>query len=115
MAVVIFHHPECGTSNRVLERLISEGLSPTVIDYQQSGWTDSQLLGLFAAADLTAHEALRVKNSPAEALGLNHGEVSETDLLSAMVAHPILVNRPIVCTPKGVRLCRPESRLDEIL
>lgn len=99
----------------MLERLISAGVSPTVIDYQQIGWTEAQLLGLFAAAGLTAQEALRVKNSPAEALGLTRGEVSEADLLSAMVSDPILVNRPIVCTPKGVRLCRPESRLDEIL
>jgi arsenate reductase len=86
-----------------------------VIEYLQTGWTKEQLLGLFAAADLTPREALRVSKSPAEELGLTQDHVSNDELLEAMVAHPILVNRPIVCTSKGVRLCRPSERVFDIL
>jgi len=113
MSTVIYHNPGCGTSRNVLAILEDAGAEPVVIDYRREGWTRPQLLGLFAAAGLTPQEALRTRGTPAEELGLTAPDVSDEDLIAAMVAHPILVNRPIVCTPKGVRLCRPsESVLD---
>jgi arsenate reductase len=115
MNVVIHHNPACGTSRNVLALVEAAGITPTVIEYLKTGWTRPQLLGLFAAAALTPRDALREKGSPAAELGLLDPAVSDDDLLSAMVEHPILVNRPIVCTPKGVRLCRPSERVLELL
>ena len=115
MSIAIYHNPKCETSRNVLAMLRQSGELLHVIEYLQTGWTKEQLLGLFAAADLTPREALRVSKSPAEELGLTQDHVSDDELLEAMVAHPILVNRPIVCTSKGVRLCRPSERLFELL
>lgn len=115
MSVVIYHNPGCGTSRNVLAILKAAGEKPTVIEYVQTGWTKPQLLGLFAAADLTPRTALREKNTPATELGLTKDGVSDETILDAMVAHPILVNRPIVCTPKGVRLCRPSETVLDLL
>jgi arsenate reductase len=83
------------------------GYTPTIIDCLACGWTRPHLLGLFAAAGLTPHTALRTTKSWAEEIGLLEGAVSDEALLDAMIAHPALVNRTIVCTRKGVRLCRP--------
>lgn len=115
MNVAIYHNPECGTSRNTLAIIKAAGYKPTVIEYLQTGWTKAQLQGLFAAADLTPRTALRVSKSPAEALGLLDASVSDEALFEAMVAHPILVNRPIVCTPKGVRLCRPSDHVLDLL
>ena len=113
MQIVVHHNPGCGTSRNVLAIVKAAGYAPTVIDYLQTGWTRPQLLGLFAAAGLTARQALRETKSPARDLGLLEPGVDENTLIAAMVDHPVLVNRPIVCTPKGVRLCRPcEAVLD---
>lgn len=111
--IVIHHNPECGTSRNVLNVIQQAGYDPVIIDYQQQGWTKPQLLGLFAAAELTPKTALRVTKSPAKELGLLEDNVSDEQILAAMLQYPILVNRPIVCSPKGVKLCRPsESVLD---
>ncbi len=115
MSVVIHHNPDCGTSRNVLAIIIASGVEPVVIPYLDTGWTRGQLLGLFAAAALTPRSALRVKRSPAEALGLLDPDVGDEALLAAMLEHPILVNRPIVCTPKGVRLCRPSEAVLDLL
>lgn len=115
MNVVIHHNPDCGTSRNVLAIIAAAGYSPTIIEYLKTGWTRPQLLGLFAAAGLTPRSALRVSKSPAESLGLLNPSVSDEALLDAMVEHPILVNRPIVCTFKGVRLCRPSEQVLELL
>ena len=115
MNVVIHHNPDCGTSRNTLAIISAAGYTPTVIEYLKTGWTKPQLLGLFAAAGLTPRSALRVSKSPAEALGLTDPNVSEEALLDVMVEHPILVNRPIVCTSKGVRLCRPSEAVLELL
>ncbi|ULB12468.1 arsenate reductase (glutaredoxin) (plasmid) [Cereibacter azotoformans] len=115
MSVVIHHNPACGTSRNVLALLQAAGCEPVVIDYQAEGWTRPQLLGLFAAASLTPRAALRVARSPAEELGLTDPSVSDEKLIAAMVAHPILVNRPIVCTARGVRLCRPSELVLDLL
>lgn len=113
--VVIHHNPDCGTSRNVLAIIRTAGYQPTVIDYLTTGWTRPQLLALFAAANITPTEALRIVRSPAEAMGLTAPGISDDQLLDAMTAHPILVNRPIVCTPKGVRLCRPSEVVLDLL
>ena len=115
MDVVIYHNPECGTSRNVLAILKAAGYTPTVIEYLKTGWTKPQLLGLFAAAGLTPRTALRETKSPAAELALLDAGVSNETILDAMIRHPILVNRPIVCTPEGVRLCRPSQVVLDLL
>ena len=115
MSIVIYHNPDCGTSRNVLNIIKSAGYEPTVIDYVNEGWTRSQLLGLFAAAGLTPKTALRETKSPAKELGLLESTISDDEILNRMIEHPILVNRPIVCSTKGVKLCRPSETVLEIL
>lgn len=113
--VVIHHNPDCGTSRNVLAIIEASGHAPTVIEYLKTGWTRPQLLGLFAAAGLTRRTALRETKSPAQALGLLDPAIDDDAILDAMLQHPVLVNRPIVCTPKGVRLCRPSEAVLDLL
>jgi len=113
--VVIHHNPDCGTSRNVLAVIEAAGYSPVVIDYLKEGWTRPQLLALFAAAGVTARQALRETRSPAADLGLLSDGVSDDHLIAAMQAHPILVNRPFVATPKGVKLCRPSEAVLDLL
>ena len=115
MAIVVYHNPECGTSRNVVDTIRASGVEPIIIEYLKTGWTRPQLLGLFAAAGITPRGALRTNKSPAEELGLTDPKVDDESLLDAMVANPILVNRPIVCSPKGVRLCRPSETVMDIL
>jgi arsenate reductase len=115
MNIVVYHNPECGTSRNVVSILESAGYQPTIIEYLETGWTRSQLIGLFAAAGLTPRDALRVSKSPAEEMGLTNLSVTDDELLSAMVKNPILVNRPFVCTPKGTRLCRPSEAVLDLI
>lgn len=109
--IVIHHNPKCGTSRNVLAAIRASGAEPVVIDYLFEGWTRAQLLGLFAAAGLTPREALRANAPEAEGLAGADDEA----LVAAMVRHPVLVNRPFVCAPRGVRLCRPSERVLELL
>jgi arsenate reductase len=113
--VVIHHNPDCGTSRNVLAFLRASGTERVVIDYLKEGWTRPQLLALFAAAGLTPREALRVTKSPARELGLLEEGVSDETILDAMLNNPILVNRPIVCTANGTRLCRPSETVFDLL
>lgn len=113
--VVIFHNPDCGTSRNVVRIVEAAGYKPTVIDYLKTGWTKPQLLALFAAAGIGPREALRVKRSPAVELGLTDPLVTDEDIVEAMVAHPILVERPIVVTAKGTALCRPSEQVLDLL
>ena len=115
MDIVIYHNPACGTSRNVLRIIEAAGYTPTVIEYLKTGWTKAQLLGLFAAAGLTPRTALRDTKSPAAELGLLHEGTPNDAILDAMLAHPVLVNRPIVCTPKGVKLCRPSETVLDLL
>lgn len=115
MSVLIHHNPDCGTSRNVLAILTKAGLDPVVNLYLETGWTRPQLLGLFAAGGITPRDALRVRRSPAEELGLTDPAVSDDALLDAMIEHPILVNRPIVCTPLGVKLCRPSEAVLDLI
>lgn len=113
--IVIHHNPDCGTSRNVLSIIRAAGYQPVVIDYLKEGWTRPQLLALFAAANLTPREALRETKSPAAELGLLSHDVDDEHLLDAMLQYPILVNRPIVCSSKGVKLCRPSETVLELL
>lgn len=113
--IVIHHNPDCGTSRNVLAIIEASGAAPVVIEYLKEGWTRPQLLGLFAAAGLTPRAALRETKSPAKELGLMDPGVSDEAILAAMLEHPVLVNRPIVCSPKGVRLCRPSELVLDLL
>ncbi len=115
MTIVIHHNPDCGTSRNVLAIIEASGETPIVIEYLKTGWTRPQLLALFAAADLTPRTALRTTKSPAEELGLLDPSVSDAAVLDAMLEHPVLVNRPLVCSPKGVRLCRPSEAVLDLL
>lgn len=115
MTVVIHHNPACGTSRNTLAMIRTSGEEPVVIEYLETGWTRPQLAALFAGAGLTPRSALRVSKTPAEELGLTDPAVDDETILAAMLEHPILVNRPIVVTPKGIRLCRPSEQVLEIL
>ena len=113
--IVIHHNPDCGTSRNVLAIIEASGAEPVVIEYLKTGWTRPQLLGLFAAAGLTPRAALRETKSPAAELGLLAPGVDDDTILNAMLDAPVLVNRPIVCSPKGVRLCRPSEAVLDLL
>lgn len=113
--VTVFHNPACGTSRNVLAMVEAAGYRPEVVEYLQAGWTADQLRDLFSAAGLTPREALREKGSPAAELGLLDPAASDEAILAAMVAHPLLVNRPIVRTPRGAALCRPSERVFDLL
>lgn len=115
MTFVIYHNPACGTSRNTLQMIRDSGEEPIIIEYLKTGWTREQLLGLFAAADITPRQALRGKQALATELGLNETDVTDETLLDAMVEHPVLVNRPIVCGPKGVRLCRPSELVFDLI
>lgn len=115
MSIVIHHNPGCGTSRNVLEIIRAFAGEPVVVEYLETGWTRAQLQGLFAAAGLTPRSALRVSKTRAEELGLTDPAISEEAILDAMLEHPVLVNRPIVCTPKGVALCRPSEAVFALL
>lgn len=113
--VVIHHNPDCGTSRNVVEIVRATGIEPVIVAYLDTGWTCGQLLALFAAAGLTPRSALRETKSPARDLGLLEPDIDDESILAAMLAHPILVNRPLVATPKGVRLCRPSEIVLDLL
>jgi arsenate reductase (glutaredoxin) len=113
--VVIHHNPACGTSRNVLSIIEAAGYKPEVIAYLDMGWTRPQLLALLAAAGLSLRQALRDTKSPAKELGLLEPDVTDAAILEAMLVHPVLVNRPIVATPRGVRLCRPSEVVLDLL
>ncbi|SCM74584.1 Arsenate reductase [uncultured Pleomorphomonas sp.] len=113
--VVIFHNPDCGTSRNVVRIVEAAGYAPTVVEYLKTGWTKPQLLALLADAGLGPRDALRVKKSPAAELGLTDPSVADEDIVEAMIAHPILVERPIVVTAKGTALCRPSEMVLDLL
>ncbi len=113
--VTIFHNPACGTSRNVLAMVEAAGYRPQVVEYLQAGWTPEQLGALFAEAGITPREALREKEAVAAERGLLDPAVSDAAILAAMAEHPVLVNRPIVRTPKGAAMCRPSERVFDLL
>lgn len=113
--VVIYHNPSCGTSRNALAMIRAAGYEPQVVEYLKTGWTAEQLQELSTAADLSFHQLMRTRGTPAEELALTAEGVSEAQILDAMIAHPILVNRPLVVTPRGVKLCRPSEAVFDLL
>jgi len=105
--VVIYHNPNCGTSRNTLALLREKGLDPKVVEYLKVGWTREQLQELIKRSGGSARDLLRGRGTKAEELGLTDPSTSDEAIIAAMILDPILVNRPIVSTPKGAALCRP--------
>ncbi len=115
MSVTIYHNPACGTSRNTLAAIRAHGIDPTVVEYIKVGWTEPLLKQLLKKMGLGARDILRVRGTPAEELGLTKPGASEAAILKAMTQHPILVERPIVVTPKGAALCRPADKVEALL
>jgi arsenate reductase len=115
MKATIYHNPMCGTSRKTLEILRDSGADVWVHEYLKTPPTRDELKRLYERAGITPREGLRAKEALAEELGLTRPDISDDEVLDAMVQHPILINRPIVETDKGVRLCRPQEIVREIL
>lgn len=113
--ITIFHNPSCGTSRNVLALIRDAGVEPQVIDYLKTPYSREQLAGLLQAMGLRPRDALRTKGDLYVELGLADPSLSDAQLLEAMVANPVLVERPIVVSPKGTRLCRPKERVLDLL
>jgi arsenate reductase len=113
--VTIYHNPACGTSRNTLAMIRNAGIEPTVIEYLSDPPTRETLVTMISSAGLTVRQALRDKGTPYQELGLASPSLSDAQLLDAMMAHPILINRPFVLTPLGTRLCRPSEVVLEIL
>lgn len=114
-AITIYHNPECGTSRNTLALIRNSGVEPTVIHYLETPPSRDQLVALIAAMGMPVRELLRKNVPPYEALGLAEDSFSDEALIDAMLAHPIFINRPIVVTPLGTRLCRPSELVLDIL
>ncbi len=115
MDVVIYHNPACGTSRNTLGLIRNAGIEPHVIEYLKCPPSRALLTQLIARAGLTPRALLREKGTPFAELKLDDPTLSDEQLLDAMIAHPILINRPLVVTPKGVRLCRPSEEVLDLL
>ena len=115
MNVTIYHNPLCGTSRKTLEILRNSGFEPDVIEYLKTSPDRSELKRLYDRAGISPRDELRAKEPIAAELGLLRPDVSDDEILDAMLEHPILINRPLVETEKGVRLCRPQEVVREIL
>jgi arsenate reductase len=114
-AITIYHNPDCGTSRNTLAMIEAAGYRPTIVDYRTVGWTRELLEQLVEAMAVPPRDLLREKGTPAAELGLLDPATSDDAILDAMVVLPILVNRPIVVTPKGTRLCRPSEEVLPLL
>jgi arsenate reductase (glutaredoxin) len=115
MDITIFHNARCGTSRTTLDTIRAAGVEPRVVDYLAQPPARDELEAMIAQAGLSVRDAVRSKEALFTALGLDAPDTTDDALLDAMVAHPILINRPFVVTPKGVRLCRPSELVREIL
>ena len=115
MSVTIYHNPDCGTSRNTLAMIRQSGVEPEVIEYLKQPPTREKLVELIARMDISPRDLLRRKGTPYDALGLADSKWSDDDLIDFMIAHPILINRPIVVTSKGVKLCRPSEEVLSIL
>lgn len=115
MKATIYHNPMCGTSRKTLEILRNEGADVTVIEYLKAPPSRDELKRLYQRAGISPREGLRAKEELAETLDLNRPDVSDDEILDAMMEHPILIQRPLVETEKGARLCRPQDEVRRIL
>jgi arsenate reductase (glutaredoxin) len=115
MKATIFHNPMCGTSRKTLDLLREAGCDIWIHEYMKNPPSRDELERLYRRAGITPRDGLRAKEPLAEELGLTRPDVADDEILDAMIEHPILIERPIVETPNGVRLCRPQDRVREIL
>jgi arsenate reductase (glutaredoxin) len=115
MTVTIYHNPDCGTSRNTLAIIEASGEEPVVIEYLKTPPSRERLIELVAAMGIPVRALLREKDTPFAALDLGNPKWSDGELLDVMMVHPILINRPIVETPKGTRLCRPSEKVLELL
>ncbi|MDF1598875.1 arsenate reductase (glutaredoxin) [Mesorhizobium sp. YIM 152430] len=115
MAVTIYHNPACGTSRNTLEMIRASGEEPVVVEYLKTPPSRERLVELISRMDMSPRELLREKGTPYAELELGEDKWSDDELVDFMVSHPILINRPIVETPKGTRLCRPSEAVLDIL
>jgi arsenate reductase (glutaredoxin) len=115
MTITIYHNPDCGTSRNTLAMIRQSGDEPTVIEYLKTPPSRETLIDLIAKSGLSVRDAMRKKEAPYAELGLNDPAVTDDQLIDAMLAHPILINRPFVVTEKGVRQCRPSEIVLDIL
>ncbi|TPE60739.1 arsenate reductase (glutaredoxin) [Sandaracinobacter neustonicus] len=113
--IVIYHNPACGTSRNTLALIRNAGIEPHVIEYLQTPPSRAMLESLVARAGLTPRALLREKGTPYAELGLPNAELTDAELLDAMAAHPALINRPLVVSPLGVKLCRPSEEVLDLL
>lgn len=115
MTVTVLHNPACGTSRNVLAMIRAAGIEPVVVEYLRDPPTRERLVALLAAASVTPRQALRINGTPYAELGLGNPGLSDDALLDAMLAHPVLIERPLVETPRGTALCRPSERVLDLL
>lgn len=115
MDVIIYHNPQCGTSRNTLAMIRNSGIEPHVVEYLKTPPSRALLGQLIARAGLSVRDVLREKGTPCAELGLGDPARTDDELLDAMMAHPILINRPLVVSPRGVRLCRPSERVLDLL
>jgi arsenate reductase len=115
MTVTIYHNPDCGTSRNTLAMIRQSGVEPTIVEYLKTPPSRETLKELILAMGIPVRHALREKGTPYKELGLDDPKWTDGELLDFMMAHPILINRPIVVTPKGVRLCRPSEAVIDLL
>ena len=115
MDVIIYHNPDCGTSRNTLALIRNAGVEPHVIEYLKTPPSRAMLKSLIARVGIPVRSVIREKGTPYAELGLSDASLSDEQLLDAMLEHPILINRPIVVTPKGVRLCRPSEEVLDLL
>ena len=115
MSVIVYHNPACGTSRNTLAMVRASGVEPEVIEYLKSPPSRARLIELIAAMGGDARAIIREKGTPYEALGLANPALTDAELIDAMLQHPILINRPIVVTAKGVKLCRPSELVLSLL
>jgi len=113
--IVIYHNPGCGTSRNTLAMIRNAGIEPHVIEYLKTPPTRTMLVSMIERAGITPREILREKGTPFAELGLGNASLNDDELIDAMMAHPVLINRPLVVTPLGVRLCRPSEAVLDIL
>jgi arsenate reductase len=114
MSVVIWHNPHCGTSRKVLDAIRAKGIEPTIVDYVKTPPSAAAIKAALKDMGMKPRDLLRRRGTPYDELHLDNDKLSDAQLIAAMAAHPILIERPVVRTQRGVRLCRPPERLDDI-
>src|SRR5205807_7370166 len=115
MSVVIWHNPKCATSRKVLEMIRAKGMAPVIVDYVKTPPSAGEIKAALKEMGMKPRELLRRRGTPFDELGLGDPKKTDAELIAAMAAHPILIERPVVRSPKGTRLCRPPERVTEIV